>query len=127
MAASPESTSPAENPMPEDEVLESFTHEDVLWFVRNEAARRDPALAHLYRRMDASRVKDGVDVVLALIQAHRDLVGRWGRRARTGKRKHAQRVYALLASTNEANLVLAEAYLFSAYATLPPSRSQHDD
>jgi hypothetical protein len=119
--SSPEPTDPAEDPQSQNEAVDSFTPEDVFAFVVEEACRRDPRNAHHYRGMDAARVKDGVEVTQELLAVHRTLLGRWGRGARTRKRQHAQQIYALLTTTNEANVTLAMCYLEAAFALLPPS------
>jgi hypothetical protein len=120
----PEPTVSAEDPQSQIQEVESFTPEQVLAFVRDVAARRDSALAHYYRTMAAGRVKDGVEVVLQLLEVHLELKRRYGRGARTGSRAHAAEIRRLLDSTNSANLVAAAAYLESAYGVLPPSRAR---
>ena len=72
----------------------------------------------------AARIKDGVDVVLQILDVHLELKRRYGRGARTGSRKHAAEIRRLLEATNSANLVVAAAYLESAYGVLPPSRAR---
>jgi hypothetical protein len=123
LTAHPPADPPAQPEVVEVEDIESFTPEDVLRFVRHVAAQRDPRRSHRYASMSASQIKDGVDVVLRILAAHRELLNRG---ARTGKRAHNQRVYQLLAATTPANIVLTEAYLEAAYGILPPSHPKND-
>lgn len=127
MSALPEPTIPAEDLPPQDDAEggEIVRLEDVLTFVRAEAARRDPALAHHYAQMRPGRIKAAADLAQHILAAHLELRRRQGRGARTGRRLHAQQVYALLDSTNTANLVLAQAFLEVA-CILPVSESHRD-
>lgn len=106
-------------PQPQDEDL--IDPELVLRYVREHAARRDPALSHLYAGMSPRRIKDAAYLAQQLLETHRELLGRQGRGARSGKRKHARRIYDLLNATNDGTLVLAIAYLETAIGTLPAS------
>jgi hypothetical protein len=99
----------------------------ILDFVRQQAARRDPALAHHYASMGPGRIQDAAQLAQQLLRAHRALLDGQRRGARTGRRKHAQEVYRLLASTNDATLVLAIAYLDTAVGTLPRLWSRPGD
>lgn len=112
----------AEHPQPQGDEDECYTAAQVLGFVLDQAARYDPRHAHLYRTMSYDRVKEGVYLAQQLLKTHRELMGRYGRGARTGKRKHAQRVYDLLASSNEASLTLAIASLDAIYGVFPLSK-----
>ena len=118
-APAPDHTSSEPGPESEDELC--IHPEDVLRYVREQAGRIDPRHADLYRTMSPTRIQDGAELAQRLLATHRTLLGRWGRLARTGRRAHLQQVYRLLRSTNEANVVLAEAYLETAFGTLPPT------
>ena len=91
------------------------------------AAQCDASLAHIYATASAARIKDAASLAQQLLSAHRALLGRQGRGARTGRRKHAQEVYRLLASANDATLVLAIAYLDTALGVLPRSWTHPGD
>lgn len=125
----PEPTSPDEGPAghgadqePEPAPdLGPFTRDEMLSFVLGEAARRDWRSARLYRSMDAGRVKIGADVAQRLLEAHLELRRRRTRGARGGRRAHAAAVDAVLDETNDAALVLAQAWLEAAFALLPLS------
>lgn len=104
-----------------------FVSEQALDFVREEAARRDPRHTHIYATVSAGRVKDAADTAQQLLAAHLEQRRRQGRGARTGRRTHLQTVYAILDASNEANLVLADAFLELALAVLPASHSREGD
>ena len=125
IATAPEPTNTAEDLDPEGE--EFVRPEDVLAFVRDAAARRDPSLAHHYATMTPRRIKAAADLAQHILAAHLELRRRQGRGARTGRRVHAQAIYSLLDSTNTCNLVLAMAFLEVAFGVLPPSHPQHND
>ena len=71
--------------------------------------------------MSAGRVKHGADVAQRLLAAHLELRRRRTRGAHGGRRAHAAAVDAVLDATNDAALVLAQAWLEAAFALLPPS------
>ena len=123
LAATPQSTSPDGQEL-EGATIETFTSDQILDYVRHEAARRDPRSAHLYRKMRAGRIKDGVDVAQQLLTAHLALFRCHGR---GGRREHRAAINRILASTNDASLVLGLVWLEAAYALLPASRSRHGD
>jgi hypothetical protein len=99
----------------------------VLAYVRQQAARRDPTLGHIYATASSARVKEAASLGQKLLEAHRALLVRQGRGARTGRRRHAQQIYDLLNSTNDANVMLAICYLETALGVLPRSWSQPGD
>src|SRR5215217_8093699 len=99
--------------------IETFSAEQILFFVRDEAADRDPRYAHLYRSMSAGRVKDGIEVAQQLLRAHLALYRCHGR---GGRKEHRAAIERILESTNDASLVLALAWLTAAFALLPRSR-----
>jgi hypothetical protein len=99
----------------------------VLAYVRQQAAGRDPNLGHIYATASAARVKEATFLAQRLLSAHRALLGRQGRGARTGRRKHAQEVYRLLNATNDATLALAISYLCTALGVLPRSWTRPGD
>ena len=119
----PEASSP-EDPEPGPEAIETFTRDQILGFVRGEAARRDPRYAHLYRKMSAGRIKDGVDVAQQLLAAHLALFRCHGR---GGRREHRAAIDRILASTNDASLVLGLVWLEAAFGLLPASQPRHGD
>jgi hypothetical protein len=127
VAASPERTTPPEDPPPTDDETVRFSPWQLHRYVVDVAIERDPARAHVYKTVSPDRTKDGVEVVLALIELHQAMTRRRQQHPRTRCRQHAEQVAELLATTNEADLTLAAAYLQSAYGTLPLSRSQPKD
>ena len=114
----------SEDSEPGAEAIDVFTSDQILDYVRHEAARRDPRSAHLYRKMRAGRIKDGVDVAQQLLTAHLALFRCHGR---GGRREHRAAINRILASTNDASLVLGLVWLEAALALLPASRSRHGD
>jgi hypothetical protein len=98
-----------------------FTRDEVLGYIRQEAARRDWRSARIYRTISPGRVKDGADVAQRLLEVHLELRRRRTRGARGGRRAHHAAVDAILAETNDAALVLAQAWLEAAFALLPLS------
>jgi len=121
--AAPETGSPEDLELDAD-TIETFTAEQILDYVRYEAADRDPRYAHLYRKMSAGRIKDGVDVAQELLTAHLALYRHYGR---GGRRQHRTAIDRILESTNDASLVLALVWLEAAFALLPRSRPGRGD
>ena len=122
--AAPEFVSPAEDPEPEDEIL--FSSEDVLAFVRRAASERDPRHSHIYADCDASRVKDGVETLQAILRAHLEFHLRTGRGARSGRRAHAAAIRTAVLATNEVTFTLGLAWLDLGYGLLPAADPQGD-
>jgi len=119
---------PAEEPESEADSPEAFavSDEDILELVRVVATERDPVNSRHYTTASPERIKDGCDVALQLLASHLELFRRQGRRAKTGRRKHAAAIRVTLANTNETTLVLAESWVFCAYGLLPPSQPLQD-
>ena len=111
MSALPEPTSHAD---------ECYTAENILGFVRDEAAKRDPDHAHHYAAASAASVKDGVDRAQRLLASHRTTAPLEARRGRGRRRRVATPDPAL---QEELSLVLALTWLEAAYGLLPPSGS----
>jgi hypothetical protein len=107
----PAPTVRAESPPPAEEPDESYTGDDILAFVREMAATNDPRRAPIYRAVEPERIRAGARLAQQILETHLELRQRMGRRARTGRRKHAQSIYQLLDSTNDADLELAVAAL----------------
>jgi|ERR671916_1863728 hypothetical protein len=114
----------SEDPDPGAEAIDVFTSGQILDYVRYEAARRDPRSAHLYRKMRAGRIKDGIDVAQQLLAAHLALFRGHGR---GGRREHRAAIDGILASTNDASLVLGLVWLEAALGLLPASPPRHGD
>ena len=125
MSAAPEPLNPL-HLQPQGEGDECITCASVLAYVRTVAARRDPALAHLYKTMPSERVGDGIEIALQILGAHITLKRRYGRSAKTGARAHREEIREILDSTNISNLVLAQAWLEAGYGALPSSPKPPD-
>jgi hypothetical protein len=114
---------------PADEADEFFTAKNILEFVRNEAAKRDPANARHYAAASSARIKDGVDLAQRLLASHLTTVRLTtahlqGRRGRGRRGRDATTDTAL---QEELSLVLALTWLEAAFGLLPPSRPPQDD
>src|SRR5687768_3108391 len=110
---------------PADEAEECFTAENVLGFVRDLAAARNPYSAHSFRTVDLNRLRSGARVAQRLLNAHLELRRRMGRGARTGKRAHAAAVRRVLEASNERDLELAAAVLsLPFFFSTPDEREQ---
>ena len=128
MTSSSETTNPDHDPEPGvvREWDDLFSPADVLDFVRRVASERDPRHAHLYADCDASRVKDGIDTLLAITRAHLKFHLRTGRGARSGRRAHATAIREAVLATNPVTYTLGLVWLEAAFALLPPSPPPDD-
>jgi hypothetical protein len=127
MSASPEATDPDHDPEPGDEWTETVTPAQVLAFVRSEAALRDPRHSRIYETADASRIKDGIDVLRAIMRAHLEFHLRTGRGARSGRRVHSQQIREAVLATNPVTYTLGLVWLDLAFGLLPSSPPPQDD
>ena len=104
-------TVPAVPPPPAEQPDKSYTPDDILAFVREVAATSDPRHAHILRAVEPERIRASARLAQQILETHLELRQRMGRRARTGRRKHAQAIYQLLGNTNDIDLELAVAAL----------------
>jgi hypothetical protein len=105
---------------PADEADVCYTAEDMLTFVRNVAG------ASTSRSVDLTRLRSGVRVAQALLDAHLKLRRRTGRGARTGRRAHAAAVRRVLEDSNERDLVLALAMLSLPFLFRTPDEREQE-
>ena len=129
MSASPEATSPDHDPEPGvvRDWDDLFSPADVLAFVRTVAAQRDPQNARHYADCDASRIKDGVETLQAIMRAHLEFHVRTGRGARSGRRRHAAAIREAVLATNPVTYTLGLVWLDLAFGLLPSSPAPEDD